>query len=126
LAQTEATKVRRHCHRRRANDDNCPADTPVSIIDRDTGQCVACHPTILDTERHRSLLQSDAILNADDDEDDPDDEPDDDDPGEDHPDVRTRTSTRAWTIRGTTSATTETGEARVRMANESLLPPIHL
>jgi hypothetical protein len=70
-----------------ANDDNCPADTPVSIIDRDTGQCVACHPTILDAERHRSLLQSDAILNADDDEDDPDDEPDDDDPGEDHPDV---------------------------------------
>jgi len=39
------------------NDDNCPADHPVSITD-ENGRVVACHRTIIEAERQKQILDN--------------------------------------------------------------------
>lgn len=42
----------------RTDDVGCPAGTPVSLVDLDTGRRVACHASVADATHHRALLEA--------------------------------------------------------------------
>ena len=56
----------------RVDDPLCPAGAPVSLVDLDSGEMVACHSSVVDAQRHKSLIESARSFDDDDDGDDDD------------------------------------------------------